>query len=257
MRSWVAAVATVVAVMGVGYGLGNLHPFGNPRVERAEGLGTLLRGAKMPAEAKAVLVSKCADCHSSETRWPVYARVAPGSWLIERDIVEARRKMDLSRWEQMPAEQQEVLMAKIFQEAKSGDMPPLQYRLLHWDAKLSTGEVQALSMLGKSAGGAEAALAGDGDAVRGKAVFERRCIGCHAMEANREGPRLAGVYGRKAGGVAGFTYSTGLKSLGVTWNDATLERWLSDPDLMVPDNNMNFGVPKAEERRDLIAYLKQ
>jgi cytochrome c len=157
----------------------------------------------------------------------------------------------------MPAEQQEVLMAKIFQEAKSGDMPPLQYRLLHWDAKLSTGEVQALSMLGKSAGGAEAALAGDGDAVRGKAVFERRCIGCHAMEANREGPRLAGVYGRKAGGVAGFTYSTGLKSLGVTWNDATLERWLSDPDLMVPDNNMNFGVPKAEERRDLIAYLKQ
>jgi cytochrome c len=48
-----------------------------------------------------------------------------------------------------------------------------------------------------------------------------------------------------------------LKNLGVTWNDATLERWLSDPDLMVPDNNMSFGVPKAEERRDLIAYLKQ
>jgi cytochrome c len=257
MRSWVVAFVTVVAVTGVGFGLGNLHPFGDPRVERAEGLGTLLRGAKMPAEAKAVLVSKCADCHSSETRWPVYARVAPGSWLIERDIVEARRKMDLSRWEQMPAEQQEVLTAKILQESKSGDMPPLQYRLLHWDAKLSRDDVQALSMLGKSAGGAEAALAGDGDAVRGKAVFEKRCIGCHAMEADREGPRLAGVYGRKAGGVAGFTYSTGLKSLGVMWNDATLEKWLSDPDSMVPDNNMSFGVPKAEERRDLIAFLKQ
>jgi cytochrome c len=77
------------------------------------------------------------------------------------------------------------------------------------------------------------------------------------MEADREGPRLAGVYGRKAGGVAGFTYSTGLKSLGVMWNDATLEKWLSDPDSMVPDNNMSFGVPKAEERRDLIAFLKQ
>ena len=211
----------------------------------------------MPADAKAVLVQKCADCHSSETRWPVYARVAPGSWLIERDIVEARKKMDLSRWEEMPVETQEVLAAKIVQEAKSGEMPPLQYRLLHWDARLSKGDVQALSMLSKSAGGSEAALAGEGDAVHGKAVFEKRCTGCHAMEADREGPRLAGVYGRKAGSVEGFTYSSGLKGSGITWTDATLERWLSDPDLVVKDNNMSIGVPKAEERRDLIAYLKQ
>jgi cytochrome c len=253
MRPWTVAALTVAAVVGLGF----VHPFGNPRAEPAEGLGTLLHGAKIPANAKAVLVAKCADCHSSETRWPVYARVAPGSWLIERDIVEARKKMDLSRWEQTPADQQEVLAAKIVQEAKSGDMPPLQYRLLHWDAKLSNGDVQTLSMMGRSGGGSEAALSGDGDAVRGKAVFEKRCTGCHTMEADREGPRLTGVYGRKAGGVAGFTYSNGLKNLGVTWNDATLERWLSDPDLMVKDNNMSIGVPKAEERRDLIAYLKQ
>lgn len=64
----------------------------------------------MPAEAKAVLVSKCADSYSSETRWRVYARIAPGSCLVESDIVEARRRMDLSRWEQMPVNQQEVLM---------------------------------------------------------------------------------------------------------------------------------------------------
>jgi cytochrome c len=253
MRPWIAAAITVAAVVSLGY----VHPFGNPRAEPAEGLGTLLQGANMPANAKAVLVQKCADCHSNETRWPVYARIAPGSWLIERDIVEARKKMDLSRWEQMPLETQEVLAAKIVQEAKSGDMPPLQYRLLHWDAKLSKGDVQTLSMLSKSAGGSEAALAGEGDAVRGKAVFEKRCTGCHAMEADREGPRLTGVYGRKAGRVAGFTYSTGLKNLGVTWNDATLEKWLSDPDMVVKDNNMGFSVPKADERRDLIAYLKQ
>ena len=257
MRVWIAAFATVIAVMGAGYGLGNLHPFGDPRVEPAEGLGTLLQGAKMPAEAKAVLVAKCADCHSNETRWPVYARVAPGSWLIERDIVEARKEMDLSRWEAMPENQQAIVMAKIIEEAKSGDMPPLQYRLLHWGAKLSKGDVQTLSMLGKSAGESEATLAGDGDAVRGKAVFEKRCTGCHAMEADREGPRLAGVYGRKAGGVAGFTYSAGLKNSGITWTDATLEKWLTDPDMVVKDNNMSFSVPKAEERRDLIAYLKQ
>jgi cytochrome c len=50
----------------------------------------------------------------------MYARIAPRSWLIESDIVEARRKMDLSRWETMPVETQQVLMAKIFAEAKSG-----------------------------------------------------------------------------------------------------------------------------------------
>jgi cytochrome c len=253
MRPWVVAVVVVAAVVGLGY----VHPFGNPRVEPAKGVGTLLRGATMPADAKAVLVTKCADCHSSETRWPVYARVAPGSWLIERDIVEARKKMDLSRWEEMPVEKQDVLMAKIVQEAKSGDMPPVQYLALHWDARLSKANVQALSGLGKSGSGSEATLTGDGDAGGGKMVFEKRCVGCHALDADREGPRLAGVFGRKAGSVPGFTYSAGLKNLGLTWNDVTLEKWLSDPDAMVPDNNMTFSVVKTEERRDLIAYLKQ
>jgi cytochrome c len=147
-----------------------------------------------------------------------------GSWLIERDIVEGRKHMDLSRWEEISSDQQRGLMAKISQEAKSGDMPPLQYLALHWGAGLSASDVRALSMLGKSAGGGEATLAGDGDAVRGKAVFEKRCTGCHAMDVDREGPRLAGVYGRKAGGIGGFTYSAGLKHSGVTWNGTTLEK---------------------------------
>jgi cytochrome c len=253
MRSWIVAFVVVIAVMGLGF----VHPFGDPRVEPQNGLGTLLQDAKMPADAKAVLVAKCADCHSSETRWPAYARIAPGSWLIERDIVKARKEMDLSRWTEMPVETQQLWAAKIVAEAKSGDMPPLQYLAVHWDAKLSNADVQALTMLGKTDGGSEAALTGAGDAVHGKAVFERRCTGCHAMEVDREGPRLQGVYGRKAGSVAGFNYSAGLKSSGLTWNDATLERWLSDPDLVVKDNNMSFSVSKAEERRDLIAYLKQ
>ena len=251
MRPWSVAVLIVGAVVGLGF----VHPFGNPRAESAKGLGTLLRDAKMPADAKAVLVAKCADCHSSETRWPVYSRIAPGSWLIERDIVEARKKMDLSRWEEMPVEKQEVLMAKIAHEAKSGEMPPVQYRLLHWGAGLSAEDVRALATL--SGGKSETASGGVGDAARGKAVFEKRCTGCHAMDADREGPRLGGVFGRKAGSVAGFAYSAALKSSGLTWNDATLERWLSDPDMVVSGNNMDFHVPKAEERLDLIAYLKQ
>ncbi len=250
----VGGVAVVVVAMVTG--LGFIHPFGDPRVEGAKGLDTLLQGAKMPAEAKAVLVAKCADCHSSETKWPVYARVAPGSWLMERDIVKARWAMDLSRWEEMPVERQEVLMAKIAHEAKSGEMPPVQYRLLHWGAGLSPTDVTALAMLGRGYA-SENGSGGVGDAVRGKAVFEKRCMGCHAMDADREGPRLGGVFGRKAGSVAGFAYSAALKRSGLTWNDATLEQWLSDPDLVVPGNNMDFHVPKAEERLDVIAYLKQ
>src|SRR5260370_14180564 len=107
MRRWAIAALTVAGVMGLGY----VHPFGNPRAEPAKGLGTLLQGANIPADVKAVLVTKCADCHSSETRWPAYARVAPGAWLIERDIVEARKKMDLSRWEEMRWERQVGLAA--------------------------------------------------------------------------------------------------------------------------------------------------
>ena len=253
MRPWIIAVVAMTAIVGLGY----IHPFGNPRVEPAKGLDTLLLGANMPANAKAVLIAKCADCHSSETKWPVYARIAPGSWLIERDIVKAREEMNLSHWDQIPAEKQEVLKAEIVQQAKSGKMPPLQYLTLHWTAKLSSDDVQALAMLSQHAGGSEAALTGLGDPMRGKAVFEKRCTGCHALDVDREGPRLAGVFGRRAGSVAGFTYSAGLKKSGITWDDATLEKWLSDPDLMVRDNSMSINVPKAAERKDLIAFLKQ
>ena len=248
------AVIVLSAIAALGLSL--IHPFGNPRVEPAKGLDTLLQGANMPVDAKKVLITKCADCHSNATRWPAYARVAPGSWLIERDIVEARRKMNLSNWEQLPAEAQDVLIAKIIHEAKSGDMPPPQYRLLHWETKLTPADVTTLSMLGSGNTG-ETSLSGPGDAARGKAVFEKRCTGCHAMDGDREGPRLAGVFGRKAGSVPGFNYSAGLKNSGITWNEATLEKWLSDPDNLVKDTTMDFHVPKAQERSDLIAYFKR
>ena len=250
------AVAVIVLSAIAALGLSLIHPFGNPRVEPARGLDTLLRGANMPADAKKVLVTKCADCHSNETRWPAYARVAPGSWLIERDIVEARKKMNLSNWEQMPADTQDVLIAKIIHEAKSGDMPPPQYRALHWETKLTPADVATLSTLGSGNKG-EASSSELGDAARGKAVFEKRCTGCHAMDGDREGPRLAGVFGRKAGSVPGFDYSAGLKNSGITWNEATLEKWLSDPDMLVKDTTMDFHVPKAQERSDLIAYFKR
>jgi cytochrome c len=97
----------------------------------------------------------------------------------------------------------------------------------------------------------------EGDPARGKQVFEKRCTGCHAMDQNREGPRLRGVYGRTSGEVATFDYSAALAQAHIAWNDRSLEQWLADPDTLVPGNNMEFHVAKPQERRDLIAFLKQ
>jgi cytochrome c2 len=98
---------------------------------------------------------------------------------------------------------------------------------------------------------------GQGNSLRGRDLFERRCIGCHSLAQNREGPRLQGVYGRASGEVAGFAYSAPLKKAHIVWNDASLEQWLADPDTLVPGNEMSFQVTKPQERRDIIEFLKE
>jgi cytochrome c len=94
------------------------------------------------------------------------------------------------------------------------------------------------------------------DAAKGKDLFERRCSGCHSVDMNKEGPRLRGVFGRKAAGLADFTYSDSLKKLNIHWDDSTLERWLTNPDAMAPDTDMAFRVNSPDERKAVIAYLK-
>lgn len=91
---------------------------------------------------------------------------------------------------------------------------------------------------------------------RGRDLFERRCGGCHALDRDKEGPRLGGVYGRTAGSVESFQYSDSLKGSKIVWNEESLEKWLSDPERLVPDNDMGFRLEKAEERRVIVGYLK-
>jgi cytochrome c len=90
----------------------------------------------------------------------------------------------------------------------------------------------------------------------GEKLFERRCGGCHSMDKDKEGPRLRGVYGRKSGSVQGYDYSAGLKRAQFIWDDATLDKWLTNTDAAVAGNNMDFSVSKAEERTAIIAFLK-
>ncbi|MGD0617484.1 MAG: c-type cytochrome [Bryobacteraceae bacterium] len=90
----------------------------------------------------------------------------------------------------------------------------------------------------------------------GRDLFARRCSGCHDPDRNKEGPRLRGVYGRQSASVPDFPYSDAVKKLGVRWDEASLNRWLTDPDAMAPDTDMAFHLADAQERSAVIAYLK-
>ena len=89
----------------------------------------------------------------------------------------------------------------------------------------------------------------------GKAVFQKRCTGCHALDMDREGPRLRDVIGRRAGTVQTFEYSKAMQGANFTWNAALLDKWLTDTNSVVPGNDMTFRVPRPEERAAIIAYL--
>ncbi len=94
----------------------------------------------------------------------------------------------------------------------------------------------------------------------GEAVFKKSCAVCHTVEAgkNKIGPSLAGVVGRKAGSVAGYTYTDANKNSGDTWDEATLDTYLQDPRKFVPGTKMIFaGLKNADDRKALIAYLKE
>jgi cytochrome c len=98
----------------------------------------------------------------------------------------------------------------------------------------------------------------DGDAARGEAKFQD-CAACHKLEAgaNNLGPSLHGVFTRKAGELADFRYSPAIKRSGITWTPELLDKFLADPQAMVPGNRMPYaGMASPGDRADLIAYLQ-
>lgn len=98
-----------------------------------------------------------------------------------------------------------------------------------------------------------------GDPVKGEAAF-KECAACHKLEAgaNNVGPSLHGIVGRKAADNADFRYSPALKRSGITWTPEALDRYIADPQAMVPANRMPYaGLKDAAARADLIAYLQK
>jgi cytochrome c len=98
------------------------------------------------------------------------------------------------------------------------------------------------------------------DLSAGETSF-RKCAPCHSIgedAANKVGPILNGLDGRKAGVVEGFNYSDANKSSGITWNEASFEEYIKDPPAKVPGTKMVFaGIKNDKELKDLWGYLKQ
>jgi cytochrome c len=105
-----------------------------------------------------------------------------------------------------------------------------------------------------AAGAASAGPSGDPD--RGEQLYQA-CTDCHSLDKNDVGPRHRGVYGRKAGSLPDYPYSDALKSSNIVWNEETLDKWLTDPRTFVPGVKMFFHLDNAQDRADVIAYLRE
>jgi cytochrome c len=105
--------------------------------------------------------------------------------------------------------------------------------------------------------GSPSALAA-GDAVAGKQLFTTTCNACHSTEpgVNKIGPSLAGIFGSKSGAVPGYDFSPALKAANITWDETALDEFLQNPAADVHGTKMFISVPSAENRQNIIAYLK-
>jgi hypothetical protein len=93
-----------------------------------------------PPAVAAILRESCFDCHSNETHWPWYAKVAPGSWLLARDVKKGRARFNMSEWGDFEAKDKAIDKEMAWEEIEKGEMPPLMYLPGHPGARLDDAE---------------------------------------------------------------------------------------------------------------------
>jgi cytochrome c len=111
-----------------------VHPFGPVRQQRS---GNPLPDAPLLAKV-------CGNCHSERTEWPLYSYLPGVSWVLEKDVADARAHLNLSRWPEYSAEERRDLLGRIAAETRSHEMPPARYQILHPEARLSDADIQAI-----------------------------------------------------------------------------------------------------------------
>jgi hypothetical protein len=105
------------------------------------------------ADLEGVLRRSCFDCHSNESVWPWYSRVAPVSWLLKHDVGEGREHVNYSEWNQYSAEQRAKMIHESWEEVESDEMPPWIYLLMHRDARLSDADKELIRGWAAAEGG--------------------------------------------------------------------------------------------------------
>lgn len=128
-------IATMAAVGG-----SLIHPFGT--VASRQNNQTILSEARIDAATLAIIERACQNCHSENTAWPWYSHVAPVSWLLARDVQQAREHMNLSRWQDYSNDDRRRLLSEIGSAVRNHAMPPQRYVLLHREARLTDSEQQ-------------------------------------------------------------------------------------------------------------------
>jgi hypothetical protein len=108
-----------------------------------------------PPEVLAVLERACYDCHSHETKWPWYSRVAPVSWLVAHDVREGREELNFSTWNRLDSKKQVKAMHESWEEVEEGKMPPWFYLPPHPEARLTAEDREVLRAWSRSVGAAE------------------------------------------------------------------------------------------------------
>ncbi len=104
----------------------------------------VLSDVPAPSQVKTILVKACFDCHSYETRWPWYSRVAPVSWWLANHVRKGRKDLNFSRWPTFDFVSQELILREMEKQITTGAMPPRSYLVGHADARLSDHERQLL-----------------------------------------------------------------------------------------------------------------
>ena len=95
-----------------------------------------------------------------------------------------------------------------------------------------------------------------GDVAHGEELYQA-CQDCHSLDTNDVGPKHRGVFGRKVGSIADYSYSPALKNSNIVWTEANLDQWLADPQKFVPGAKMFFHLENPQDRADVIEYLKE
>jgi hypothetical protein len=136
-RTWLGALGVALAVL---LALQLIRPADSRGT--LPGDGTLADHVDVPADVHSLLRAACYDCHSDETRWPWYSRIAPLSWLIFADVRHGRSNLDFSRWSTDPVREPTPTqrLTWICDDVREGIMPPRLYRLAHPEARLSQEE---------------------------------------------------------------------------------------------------------------------